>query len=71
MNENNDIQEKFGLVKNIISKIIAPLEESILTESGYQQTKKLSTALTDLHNSLEQAITHSGIRLGFNSRDGD
>jgi len=66
-----DIQNNFKIVKDELHEIQAPLEEAILTVSGYQTAKSLSISLTQLHKSLEGAITHSGIRLGFNSRDGD
>jgi predicted lipoprotein len=61
----------FKLVNNILNKIQGPLEEAILTPPGYEIAKELSTSLTELHNNLEAAITHAGIYLGFNSRDGD
>jgi|GEM_PF-420421 len=69
--ESVDIEHNFKRVKDEMHKIKAPLEETILTASGYQTAKSLSASLTKLHKSLENAITHSGIRLGFNSRDGD
>jgi predicted lipoprotein len=70
-NESTQILENFQDVKNEMSKIAEPLEVAILTDSGYQTAKKISIALTNLHTSLEDAIKQSGIRLGFNSRDGD
>ena len=70
-NETAEIQNNFKLVKNEIAKIKVPLEEAIQTDAGYRTAKNISIALTQLHKSLEDAIGHSGIRLGFNSRDGD
>jgi len=69
--EVTSILNDFNFVKQALSKIEPPLEEAILTESGYQIAKSISASLTNLHSSLESAITQTGIRLGFNSRDGD
>jgi predicted lipoprotein len=70
-NESIIIENNFKLVKDELHRFKMPLEEAILIKKGYQTAKSLSISLTKLHKSLEEAITHSGIRLGFNSRDGD
>lgn len=70
-NESIIIENNFKLVKDELHRFKVPLEEAILIKKGYQTAKSLSISLTKLHKSLEEAITHSGIRLGFNSRDGD
>mgnify|MGYP000061139447 CR=1 FL=1 len=71
VNETAEIQNNFKIVESEITKIKVPLEEAILTDLGYRTAKNISVALTKLHKSLEDAIARSGIRLGFNSRDGD
>jgi len=69
--EYKAIKQDFTKVLNNIQQIESPLKKSALTASGYQSTESLIASLTELHVNLETAITHSGIRLGFNSRDGD
>jgi len=70
-NEYQAIKENFNKVLNNIEQIESPLKISVLTPSGYQSAEALVASLTVLHVNLETAITHNGIRLGFNSRDGD
>ena len=70
-NEFSEILENFKATLKEIQQINTPLEESSRTSLGYQSTESLIASLTTLHANLEKAITHSGIRLGFNSRDGD
>lgn len=65
------IQQNFKSVISGVSSINGSLESAIMTPDGYLHVKKISQSLALLHTNLERAISHSGIRLGFNSRDGD
>jgi len=65
------ITRQLGKINALLDQIPLPLEESIQTESAYQQLSQLVIQLTALHKSLERAVSKQGIHLGFNSRDGD
>ena len=66
-----EIDANFDKTEKMLANIHSPLEQAVQTEIGYEATKGLSVALTQLHESLEISLKESGIRLGFNSRDGD
>lgn len=69
--DNQLIMKKFEQTIEQIKNMSKPIELSIETKIGFNDSIKLSNFLKELHALLENAVNSQGIHLGFNSRDGD